>query len=104
MDMQEDYDSLFSISESMCFSKDDLIELAEEVLYILNQDNSLPLDSSWELEGIWSDYDLITLDVITPDGDMIESSNQVDFRGIRVPADLLEYAPVFAEDILNERK
>ena len=103
MKIQRDYGGAYDIDPNMYFTRDDLLELANEVIEILNKDATE--DEYYDIEDIWMDEDdTIYMSVIAPDESFAEGEIRVDMRRIRRPKDLLKYANSLANSLyVNSR-
>lgn len=96
------YGGAFDIEDDQYFTRDDLVEFAEEVMYVLHTNAKGPLDTP-EYTNLYVDGNQIYITVMDEDGNEFTDKISVDFRKIKRPSDLIsKYTLPLAERIMAQ--
>lgn len=96
------YGGAFDIEDDQYFTRDDLVEFAEEVMYVLHTNAKGPLDTP-EYTNLYVDGNQIYITVMDEDGNEFTDKISVDFRKIKRLSDLIsKYTLPLAERIIAQ--
>lgn len=96
------YGGAFDIRDDQYFTKEDLMEFAEEVMYVLHTNAKGPLATP-DYTDLYVDGNQIFITVIDEDGNEFTDKISVDFRRIRRLSDLIsKYTLPLAERIMAQ--
>ena len=92
------YGGAYDIEDDMYFTKEDLLEFADELIDTL-QDKGIFVD----LVNMYiTDGNRLVISVEDEDGNEIDTDEFIDMRKIRLPKDIYKYKNIFIKDILSQ--
>ncbi len=97
-----DYGGAFDIDPHEFFTKEECMELAEEVEDILNKDPDVLYPVQY-YDVYIVDYNRIVVDLTDSQGNELSGQAKIDMRRIRVPHDLItKYSPIVADSVKED--
>ena len=92
------YGGAYDIEDDMYFTKEDLLEFADELIDTL-QDKGIFVDL---VDMYITDGNRLVIAVEDEDGNEIDTDEFIDMRKIRLPKDIYKYKNIFIKDILSQ--
>ena len=92
------YGGAYDIEDDMYFTKEDLLEFADELIDTL-QDKGIFVDL---VDMYITDGNRLVISVEDEDGNEIDTDEFIDMRKIRLPKDIYKYKNIFIKDILSQ--
>ena len=92
------YGGAYDIEDDMYFTKEDLLEFADELIDTL-QDKGIFVDL---VDMYMTDGNRLVIAVEDEDGNEIYTDEFIDMRKIRLPKDIYKYKNIFIKDILSQ--
>ena len=92
------YGGAYDIEDDMYFTKEDLLEFADELIDTL-QDKGIFVDL---VDMYMTDGNRLVIAVEDEDGNEIDTDEFIDMRKIRLPKDIYKYKNIFIKDILSQ--
>lgn len=97
-----DYGGAFDIDPHEFFTKEECMELAQEVEDILNKDPDVPYPVQY-YDVYIVDYNRIVVDLTDSQDNELSGQAKIDMRRIRVPHDLItKYGPIVADSVKED--
>ena len=97
-----DYGGAFDIDPHEFFTKEECMELAQEVEDILNKDPDVPYPVQY-YDVYIVDYNRIVVDLTDSQDNELSGQAKIDMRRIRVPQDLItKYGPIVADSVKED--
>lgn len=97
-----DYGGAFDIDPHEFFTKEECMELAQEVEDLLNKDPDVPYPVQY-YDVYIVDYNRIVVDFTDSQDNELSGQAKIDMRRIRTPHDLItKYAPILVDEVKND--
>ena len=95
------YGGAFDIADDQYFTKDDLLDFAEEVLGNVTE----TFEGTFDIGGVWFEDGCVITQIVDDEGNMFEDTTRVDMRKIKKPEHLIKaYSQQVSSNIIKQIK